>query len=134
MVDNLPENPQSHEISDEEFLAEAENEIRRRGKVIVSNIIAIGKKLIEIKARVGHGRYGQFVRDRLPISERTAQQYVRSYEFLKTAQCADLEALKISVSAIRLLTRPSTPVEVRMEALARAATPEGIFRTPKSRS
>jgi hypothetical protein len=125
-MDNLPEISKSHGITDDEFLTDAESEIRHFGKVIGSCIIAIAKKLIEIKERVGHGRYGEFIRDRLPFSERTAQEYVRSYEFLKSAHCSDLGSLKIDISALRLLTRPSTPEGVRMEALARAASAEGI--------
>lgn len=115
-----------HEITDEEFLDQAEAEIRRSGRRVVSEIVAIGSKLAEIKARVGHGRYGQFIRDRLWFSERTAQQFVQSYEFLKSARCADFEKLHIDASAIRLLARPSTPNEVRIEALERAKKPEGL--------
>ena len=129
MADNFLELPQSREITDDQFLAAAEKEIRRYGKVIGSSIIAIGKKLIEIKERVGHGRYGQFVRDRLTFGERTAQEYVRSYELLKSAQCADFKSLKIDPSAIRLLARASTPEAVRIEALVRAAGPGGISYT-----
>jgi Protein of unknown function (DUF3102) len=113
-------------MTDEEFLNQAEAEIRRSGKRVVSEIIAIGRKLSEIKDRVGHGRYGQFVRERLWFSERTAQQFVQSYEFLKSAHCADFESLHIDPSALRLLARSSTPNEVRLEALERAAKPEGI--------
>lgn len=115
-----------HEMTDEEFLDQAEDEIRRSDKRAVFEILAIGKKLAEIKTRVGHGRYGVFIRDRLWFSERSAQQYVQSYEFLKSAQCADFESLHIDASAIRLLARPSIPNEVRIEALERAAKPEGL--------
>jgi hypothetical protein len=115
-----------HEMTDDEFLDQAEADIRRSDKRVVLEIFAIGKKLTEIKARVGYGRYGVFIRDRLRFSERSAQQYVQSYEFLKSAQCADFESLHIDTSAIRLLARPTTPNEVRIEALARAAKPQGI--------
>lgn len=115
-----------YEITDEEFLNQAEAEIRRSDKRVISEIVAIGRKLIEIKNRVGHGRYGQFIRDRLWFSERSAQQFVQSYEFLKSAHCADFESLHIDGSAVRLLARPSTPNEVRVEALERAAKPQGV--------
>lgn len=126
MLTNTLKVASPHEMTDEEFLDQAEVEIRRAGKTMVSEIVAIGSKLAEIKARVGHGRYGQFIRDRLWFSERTAQQFVQSYEFLKSAHCADFEKLHIDASAIRLLARPSTPNEVRIEALKRAAKPEGL--------
>jgi hypothetical protein len=113
-------------MTDDEFLDQAEADIRRSDKRVVLEIFAIGKKLAEIKARVGYGRYGVFIRDRLRFSERSAQQYVQSYEFLKSAHCADFESLHIDTSAIRLLARPTTPNEVRVEALARAAKPQGI--------
>lgn len=115
-----------YEMTDEEFLNQAEAEIRRSDKRVISEIVAIGRKLTEIKNRVGHGRYGQFIRDRLWFSERSAQQFVQSYEFLKSAQCADFESLHIDGSALRLLAKPSTCSEVRIEALRRAAQSGGI--------
>ena len=84
-----------YEMTDEEFLDQAEAEIRCSDKRVISEIVAIGRKLIEIKNRVGHGRYGQFIRDRLWFSERSAQQFVQSYEFLKSAHCADFESLDL---------------------------------------
>jgi hypothetical protein len=115
-----------HDMTDEEFLDQAEAEIRLSGRRVVSEIVAIGSKLAEIKARVGYGSYGQFVRERLCFNERTAQQFVRSYEFLKSAQCADFKSLHIDPSALRLLARSTTPNEVRIEALEQAAKPEGL--------
>lgn len=115
-----------HEMTDDEFLDQAEAEIRHSDKRVVLEILAIGKKLAEIKARVGHGRYRAFIRDRLRFSERSAQEFVRSYKFLKSAHCADFDALHIDASAVRLLAKSSISTAVRIEALERAAKPEGI--------
>jgi hypothetical protein len=113
-------------VTDEQYLNQAETEIRRHSRHVLSSIVAIGKKLTEVKGRLGHGRYGQFIRDRLGFSERTAQQFVQCYEFIKSAQCADLDSLQIDPSALRLLARQTTSEGVRVRALEQAAKPEGI--------
>ena len=108
--------------TDEEFLAQAEDEIRGYGRLVISGIVAIGKKLVEVKERVGHGNYEAFVRDRLGFSLSTARNFVHTHELFKSANFADLASLQIDVSAVFLLARPSTPNEVRTEALEKAST------------
>src|ERR1700741_1414842 len=93
--------------------------------MIVQNIVAIGKNLTELKERVGHGKYEAFVRDRLGVVKTTAHRFVKSYEWWmsKVPTLEHLESLQIDASALYLLARPSTPDEVRAEALANAAAP-----------
>jgi hypothetical protein len=122
---NLLEILPARDVTDEVYLTEAEGEIRGYGRLVVSGIIAIGKKLSEIRTRVGHGRYGEFIK-RLGFSHSTAQNFVQSYELLtKFANFANLESLQIDATALYLLARPSTSDEVRTVALEKAAT-EGI--------
>ena len=100
------------ELSDEGYLDQAEGEIRGYGRIVASGIAAIGKKLVEVKERVGHGKYTRFVVERLKFNERTARDFVSSYTLFKTANFADLESLQIAASAILLLARSTTPEEV----------------------
>jgi hypothetical protein len=124
-LQNGPNILQPRELTDEEYLDQAEGEIRGYGQSFMNSIIAIGKKLAEIKERVGHGKYEIFVRERLGFSERTALNYVRAYELFKSETVSDLDAVQIDAKALYLLARPSTPEEVRTAALEKART-EGI--------
>jgi Protein of unknown function (DUF3102) len=122
LFEGLPEIPPLHELTDDEYLDRAEGEIRGYSRNVVQNIVAIGRKLVEIKDRVGHGNYEGFVRQRLGFSPSTALRFVQSYEAVKSVTVTDLESLQIDAKALYLLARPSTPEEVRTEALERAAT------------
>jgi hypothetical protein len=122
---NLPDILPARDIIDGEYLTEAEGEIRGYGRLVVSGIVAIGKKLSEVRTRVGHGKYGEFIK-RLGFSHSTAQNFVQSYELLtKFVKFANLRCLQIDATALYLLARPSTSDEVRTAALEKAAT-EGI--------
>jgi Protein of unknown function (DUF3102) len=112
--------------ADNEFLDQAEAEIRQYVKRSASAIMAIGKKLADVKERVGHGRYQVFVRERLGFSQSTALNYVRSYEAFKSATVADLESLQIDARSLYELARPTTPEEIRTKALAMATEPDGV--------
>ena len=115
------------QLTDEEYLDQAEGEIRGYSRNVVQNIIATGGKLVEVKERVGHGHYEAFVHDRLGFAKTTAHQFVKSYEWwssnVRTSE--HLDAMQIDASALYLLARPSTPEAVRAEALEKART-EGI--------
>jgi hypothetical protein len=116
------------DLDDEAYLAQAEGEIRGYGRLVVSGIVAIGKKLVEVKERVGHGRYEKFIRERLGFSEDTALRFVQSYRLFESRNLRDLNRLQIDASALYLLAQPSTPEEVRTAALEKAASPNGISR------
>ena len=106
------------------YLDDAAAEIVGRGRQIVADIIAIGRKLVEVKERVGHGRYEAFVRDRLGFSVSSALRFVRAYQMLESAKLTDLpslETVEIDCSALYLLSAPSTPEQVRATALEAAA-------------
>ena len=106
------------------YLDDAAAEIVGRGRQIVADIIAIGRKLVEVKERVGHGRYEAFVRDRLGFSVSSALRFVRAYQMLESAKLTDLaslETVEIDCSALYLLSAPSTPEQVRVAALEAAA-------------
>jgi hypothetical protein len=79
-----------------EFLDQAETEIRQHGRRVITGIVAIGKKLTEVKKRLGHGKYEAFVRDRLGFGLDSALRFVQSYELvLKSGNLRDLEFLQI---------------------------------------
>jgi hypothetical protein len=125
-LQGVPDVLPAREFTEEEFLAQAEGQIRGYGRLLVSGIVGIGKKLVEVQEHLKYRKdvegYEAFVRKRLGFSEDTALRFVRSYELLKSRNLRDLESLQIDASALYLLARPTTPEEVRAEALEKATT------------
>lgn len=68
-------------------------------------IIEIGKRLLEAKAQLGHGEWLPWLREKVDISERSAQNFMRlAREYSKSADIADLGASK----ALALLALPES--------------------------
>lgn len=93
------------------------SEIRSIMRRTAYDAIEIGQKLIEIKLRLGHGRFIDWLGAEFDWSERTAQNYMRVAD--KFATVADLG--EIAPSALYLLAASTTPETVRQEILDQAA-------------
>lgn len=98
-------------------------EIKALMKRAASDIVEIGQKLIEVKARLGHGNFGGWLEAEFDWKERTARNFMTVAEQFKSANFADLQ---IAPSALYLLAAPSTPETARVEAIARAEEGESI--------
>lgn len=86
-------------------------------------IIEIGKRLLEAKAQLGHGEWLPLLREKVDISERSAQNFMRlAREYSKSADIADLGASK----ALALLALPETE---RAEFAAETHTVNGVEKT-----
>lgn len=86
------------------------------------NIIEIGEKLIEVKERLGHGLFGEWLRGEFALSADTAERYINVAKRLgDIPHGAEFEA-----KALYLLASPSTPEEARTEALELADKGETI--------
>ena len=73
-----------------------------------SSIIEIGKRLNEAKAQLSHGEWLPWLREKVGISERSAQDFMRlAREYSKSAEIADLGASK----ALALLALPASERE-----------------------
>jgi hypothetical protein len=104
-------------------------QVLRHGAPELARAVRDGhRKLVEVKERVGHGRYTAFVTERLGWSMRSGQNFVSVFEMIKSANFAPLGTMTIDASSLYLLAAPSTPEEVREQVLEKAATPEGISR------
>lgn len=97
------------------------SEIKGLMRRAAQDIIEIGQKLIEVKARLGHGHFGAWLKAEFEWSWDTAKRFMRTAEVFKNQQIADF-----APSALYLLAAPSTPDEARAEALARAEAGEPI--------
>lgn len=78
------------------------------------DIIDIGNKLIDVKARLGHGNFGGWLDAEFGWTDRTARQFMAVAEKFKTEKFSDLN---IGASALYLLASPSTPESVRVDAI-----------------
>lgn len=99
-------------LSDEEFLAQAEGQIRGYGKLVVSGIVEIGRKLVEVKDRVGQAGLEDFVTDRLKWSRASGYRFIAVFGMLSQSQI-ETEDLTIDASSLYRIAAPSTPAEVR---------------------
>ncbi len=112
-----------------QFVQQQTGEIRMLMKRTAQGIIEIGQKLIEVKKRLGHGRFLDWLEAEFEWTERTARNFMRVAEVFKSENFSDLQ---LAPSALYLLASPSIPEVVREEALERASTGESItYKTAK---
>lgn len=95
-------------------LRDAAQRIRKIGR---QSVIDIGRELIKVKSKLGRGKFGSWLQVEFEISERTAENYM-SAAHLARDNPEIISALK--PAALYLLSAPSTPSEIRDEALERA--------------
>ena len=103
------------------------SEIKALMKRAASEIIDIGQKLIEVKARLedtlGYGHFGKWLNAEFDWSADTAGRFMGvAKQFGSFPQIAE----SFAPSALYLLAAPSTPDEARAEAIARAEEGETI--------
>lgn len=86
------------------------------------DIVEIGRRLIEVKQRLGHGRFGVWLSAEFEWTQETARRFMKvAQQFGQNPQIVDF-----APSALYLLAEPSTPAPARSEAIARAEAGESI--------
>ncbi len=65
---------------------------RQTEQTVVNNAIEIGRRLVEAKAMVPHGEWGEYIKTRLGYSQSTANNFMRLFEELGDAQIGLLGA------------------------------------------
>lgn len=98
------------------------DEIKTLMRRTAQDIIDIGRKLLEVKEKIGHGNFCDWLKTEFGWSERTAQRYMQVAKSFKSDTVSDL----IPAKALYLLARPSTPPEARAVALSRAENGQAI--------
>src|SRR4051812_44250225 len=111
-----------------EFVERKTAAIRMQAKRHVEAALAIGRDLVEVKERLGHGRFLGWLGSEFGWSERTAQNMMGGYETFKSATVADLAA--IDLGALYQLAAPSTPPAV-VEAARELAAERVRITKPK---
>ncbi len=110
------------EQSDREFIQGRTNEIKALVKRSAQDIIDIGQMLIEVKERLPHGMFGQWLDGEFGWGQDTAHNFMRVAS--KFGNFPNLD--EIAPSALYLLAAPSTPDEAKAEAINRASEGETI--------
>lgn len=120
----------SLDLDTAKFIQEQTGEIRSLMRRTAQDIFEIGHKLLEVKAKLGHGRFGTWLAVEFDWTERTAQQFMNVARQFKNESFSDLQ---LAPSALYLLAAPSTPPKARQEAIARAELGEIItYKTAKA--
>lgn len=114
----------SLEAGAREYVIAAAERVRVYGKRAAESIVKIGEELVEVKDRLGHGNFLRWLNAEFGWSEPTAQNFMRVSDMVKNVNFTDLPSFDIS--ALYLLARPSTPAEVRAEAIAQAASGQRV--------
>jgi hypothetical protein len=110
---------------DAAFLADSAERIRALGKRVISNVIEIGRLLIECKERCGHGNWLPWLEAEFGWTERTAQRYISAAHEL-AGKYDKLSDLDVPISSLYLLAAPSTPEAARDEIIERAKSGERL--------
>jgi Protein of unknown function (DUF3102) len=105
-------------------LARYANDIRALRKRASSDIIEIGRMLIEGKKLAGHGNWLSWLEREFQWTDDTALNYMRVHDLVKNRNFRDLS--NIPVSGLFLLAAPSTPEVAKLEAISRAEAREPV--------
>lgn len=111
------------EQNDRAFVQVRTTEIKNLVRRTAEDIIQIGLKLIEVKKRLPHGKWGEWLACEFGWTDRTAQNFMNIAQRLNPKRVSDLE---LSRRVLQLLAAPSTPDEAIDEAISRASDGETI--------
>lgn len=93
------------------------DEIKVLMRRTAQDVFDIGGKLLEIKDRLGHGKFGHWLKSEFGWSDRTAQNFMLVHSKFKAANISDFSYLNISPSALYVLAA-DIPEAAREEAIA----------------
>lgn len=116
----------SLDVETSQFVQRQTGEIRVLMKRTAQGIIEVGQKLIEVKEKLGYGRFGEWLEAEFDWTDRTARQFMRVTEEFSSVNFSELP---FAPSALYLLSSPSTPKAAKQEALSRAEAGEAITFT-----
>ncbi len=125
-ISTLPQKSFDYSLLDDETLSFVQLrtvEIRKLMKRSAQDIFDIGNYLSEVKDKLGHGNFLDWVDLEFNWSSRTANRFMSVAQRFKSDILSNLELLP---TALYLMAAPSTPEEAVAEALERAKQGETI--------
>lgn len=90
-------------------------EIRDRFNRAAENIVEIGQRLIEVKAALRHGQFGEWLELEFDWDDSTARKMMQVANTFKSCEIHDLKKIAASPSALYLIAADSTPEEIRSD-------------------
>ncbi len=108
------------------FVHKHTSEIKIRLRRNAQDTIDIGQKLIELKQRLGHGRFITWLKSEFNWSISAATKFMQVGEQFKFVKFTNLN---ITASALYVIAAPSTSKKARLEVLERASFGENITYT-----
>lgn len=114
-----------------EFVQHQTGEIRALMKRTAQDIISLGQRLGEVKEKLGHGQFLDWLAAEFDWHRDTANKFMQVARQFGEVEMSKLSAFDIS--ALYQLAAPSTPEPARSEAIARAKAGEPItYSTAKA--
>jgi hypothetical protein len=111
------------EVEDQAFVREVADRIRTRMSHTAQSIIEIGRDLIAVKARLGHGNFLPWIDSEFGMTDKSAERFMSVAE--RFGDKFD-SVSTLSATALYELAAPSTPEEVRSEVEARVASGQSV--------
>ena len=105
------------------FVLERAERIHNLARMTAASIVQIGQYLTEVKARVGHGRFLEWIEREFAWKQAAAYRFMQVYENVKVTNLVNLQ---LDVSALYLIAAPSTPEPVRQDVIRRAENGEPV--------
>ena len=97
--------------------------IHHIARVTAEGIRRIGQYLTEVKARLKHGQFRDWIKKEFGWERSSADNFMHVFENIK---CPNFGHLEIDVSALYLIAAPKTPEPVRADLMRRAEAGEPI--------
>jgi hypothetical protein len=106
-----------------EFARECAERIHELARLTAASIAEIGRNLTEVKERVGHGKFLEWLDREFAWTPRQAQRFMNVHANVK---CDNLSDLPIDASALYLIAAPNTSESVRADLLRLAESGEHV--------
>jgi Protein of unknown function (DUF3102) len=106
-------------------LARHATEIRRLGKQVVSDVIEIGRLLVESKKLAGHGNWLSWLEKEFGWTDKTAENFMNVARF-SAGKIETVSNLNLPMRGLYLLAAPSTPETATQEVISRAEAGEPV--------
>jgi hypothetical protein len=106
------------------ILVEHAAEIRRLGKRVKEDVVAIGRHLVEARDHAGHGVWLEWLKTEFDWSDQTAYRFMHVYEAQQKSEFHKLWNSDLPLSGLYALAAPNTPPEARQKVAERLDTGE----------
>jgi hypothetical protein len=98
--------------------------IQQLGRRVGRDVIEIGRRLVDAKRRLGHGRFLCWIAREFGWTERTAERFMSVHAL--AGKFDNLSDLEVPISALYLLAAPSTPNKALEEVAMRVGNGNGL--------